>query len=136
MALQIQPATKFRQFARVCLWGTEKTGKTHTALMLATALAGENGRVGVISSEYGSSQLLAYRFPHDIIDLTEALEHNGVPVANAFAPTRYEQAFKMFLDAGYTAIVFDSLSHVWMGEGGILELVDKHGNKSFSDGWG
>lgn len=135
MALQIEPAEKFRQFAHVCIWGTEKTGKTHTALTFATALAGEDGRVGVISSEHGSSRLLAHRFPHEIIDLTEANRNNGKPVPNAFAPGRYEEALKMFVDAGYKAIVVDSLSHAWAGQGGLLEVVGKF-NNTFSDGWG
>src|SRR5579864_2600360 len=107
MALQIEPATQFRQFARVCIWGTEKTGKTHTALTFAAALAGPDGRVGVISSEHGSSRLLSRRFPHEIIDLTEANRNSGKPVPNAFAPSRYEEALKMFVDAGYSAIVID-----------------------------
>jgi hypothetical protein len=135
MPLQIKPAEKFKQYARVCLWGTPKAGKSHTALALATALAGEDGQVGVISSEFGSTKLLAHKFPHEIIDLSEADENNGVPVKDAFSPQRYEQALKMFVEAGYKAIVIDSLSHAWAGSGGLLEAVGKHKN-TFSDGWG
>lgn len=135
MPLQIKSAEKHKQYARVCLWGVEKSGKTHTALMLAEALAGENGKVGVISSEYGSSKLLSHKFPHEIIDLSEADENNGVPVKNAFAPQRYEQAVNMLVEAGYKAIVIDSLSHAWDGEGGMLEAVSKKGGNTFSDGW-
>jgi hypothetical protein len=134
MPLQIKSAEKFKQHARVCLWGTPKAGKTHTALVLATALAGEGGKVGVISSEYASSKLLAHKFPHDIIDLSEADEH-GVPVKNPFSPQRYEEALKLFTQNGYKAIVIDSLSHSWAGEGGTLEAVDKAGRNSFTDGW-
>jgi hypothetical protein len=133
--LTIKPAQKVRQFARVCLWGTPKSGKTHTALMLATTLAGEGGKVGVISSEYGSSKLLSAEFPHDIIDLSEADENNGVPIKGAFSPQRYEQALKLFVEAGYKAIVIDSMSHSWAGDGGILEAVGKSKN-TYSDGWG
>lgn len=133
--LQIKPATKFRQFAKVCIWGTPKAGKSHTALALATAMAGENGKVGVISSEFGSTKLLAHKFPHDIIDLSEADEHDGVPVPNAFSPQRYEMALKMLIESGYAAIVIDSLSHSWAGNGGLLEAVGRHKN-TFSDGWG
>ena len=46
-----------------------------------------------------------------------------------------EEAVKMFVDAGYSAIVIDSLSHAWAGIGGLLEVVGKFSNK-FSDGWG
>lgn len=133
--LTIKSAQKFKQFAKVCIWGVPKAGKSHTALALATAMAGENGKVGVISSEFGSTKLLAHKFPHDIIDLSEADEHDGVPVPNAFSPQRYEMALKMLIESGYAAIVIDSLSHSWAGSGGLLESVGKHKN-TFSDGWG
>jgi AAA domain len=141
MALQIKKAQKFKIPARVCIWGIEKSGKTHSALSLATALAqretpeGEEVKVGVISSEYASSQLLQHRFPHEIVNLAEVDEHGNL-VKNAFSPARYEEAIKLFTHAGYQAIVIDSLSHVWEGEGGILEAVSKKGSNSFNDGWG
>lgn len=132
MGLTIVPAEKIKQYARVCLWGVEKSGKTHTALMLATALAGEGGKVVVISSEYGSSKLLSRKFPHDIVDLTAPDEFGNAP-KNPFAPERYEEAIKLCVKAGYQAIVIDSLSHSWAGEGGTLQAVGKAG---FTDGWG
>jgi len=141
MALKIERAKKFKFPARVCIWGTEKQGKTHAALALATALAeretpdGEEVLVGVISSEFASSQLLQPRFPHDIVNLAET-DENGNLVPKAFSPARYEEAIKLFLQSGYKAIVIDSLSHVWEGEGGILETVSKKGGNSFNDGWG
>jgi len=133
--LIIQKAQKFRLPARVCIWGTQKAGKTHAGLSLATALAGESGKVGVISSEYASSQLLQHRFPHDIINLAEVDENSNL-VKDAFSPARYEEAIRLFTRAGYSVIVIDSLSHVWEGEGGILESVNKPGQNTFSDGWG
>lgn len=135
--LQIQPAEKYQQFARVCLWGTQKVGKSHGALALATALAGEDGRVGVISSEYASTQLLKHRFPHDIVNLAEVDENSNL-VKGAFAPERYEEAIRLFTSARYDVIVIDSLSHVWEGEGGLLESVAStpQGKSNFDDGWG
>jgi hypothetical protein len=134
MVLQIQPATKFKSPARVCIWGTQKVGKTHGALALATALAGEDGKVGVISSEYASSQLLQHRFPHDIVNLAEVDENSNL-VPGAFSAARYEEAIKLFTQARYDVIIIDSLSHVWEGEGGLLEAVNKPGQNTFDDGW-
>jgi hypothetical protein len=133
--LQIKPATKFKQYARVVFWGVEKSGKTHAALALATKLAGENGKVGVISSEYASSQLLQSRFPHDIVDLAEVDEQGNI-AKDAFSPKRYEEAIKLFVQAGYQVIVIDSLSHLWEGEGGILDAVNSRKGNTFNDGWG
>ena len=135
MGLLIRPAQKFQQYARVCLWGVPKAGKTHSALAIATTLAGKSGKVGVISSEYGSSALLARKFPHDIIDLT--VDETGNLVRDPFSPKRYEEAIRLFVEAGYPVIIIDSLSHAWEGQGGVLEFVDRAaGNKStFTDGW-
>jgi len=133
--LQIKPATKFKQFARVVFWGVEKSGKTHAALSLATRLAGETGKIGVISSEYASSQFLQHRFPHDIIDLTE-VDSQGNIARNAFSAARYEEAIKLFVKDGYSVIVIDSLSHLWEGEGGILDAVNSRRGNTFNDGWG
>ena len=133
MTLQIKPAQKFKRWARVCFWGCSKQGKTHAALAIATAMVGRQGRVGVISSEYGSSNLLAGKFPHDIIDL--ATDEYGNEVKNPFAPARYEEALRLFVEHDYQAIVIDSLSHAWEGEGGVLEKVNEKKN-TFSDGWG
>lgn len=129
----IKPAQKVRQHARICLWGTEKAGKTHAALELATSLVGDGGKIGVISSERGSSSLLAWKFPHDIIDLT--VDDGNNPVRNPYTPKRYEEALQTFARAGYQAIIVDSLSHVWEGEGGFLEFVDGKSGDKFTSGW-
>lgn len=134
MAMIIKPAQKLRQHARVCLWGIEKAGKTHAALELASSLVGENGKIGVISSERGSSSLLAWKFPHGIIDLT--VDEGGNPVRNPFTPKRYEEALQTFVQAGYQAIIVDSLSHLWEGEGGMLEFVGSQSGDTFTSGWG
>jgi hypothetical protein len=132
MVMVIKDALKVQQHARVCFWGVEKSGKTHAALELATALVGKGGKIGVISSERGSSSLLARKFPHHLIDLS--IDEGNNPVRNPFSPKRYEEALLTFVDAGYQVIIVDSLSHLWEGEGGILETVQKNGGE-FQDGW-
>jgi hypothetical protein len=134
MVMIIKQAQKLRQNARVCLWGIEKAGKTHAALELATSLVGAGGKIGVISSERGSSSLLAWKFPHDIIDLT--VDEGNNPIRNPFAPKRYEEALQTFVQAGYQAIIVDSLSHLWEGEGGMLEIVGSQSGDTFTSGWG
>jgi AAA domain len=133
MGLVIKAAEKHRQWAHICFWGPPKAGKTHSALAIATAIVGPGGKVGVVSSEFGSSALLSKKFPHDIIDLT--VDEYGNKVAKPFTPERYEEAIKLFIENGYGAVVIDSLSHAWEAEGGVLERVNSTKN-SFSDGWG
>lgn len=133
MVMAIKPAEKIKQYARICFWGIEKAGKTHAALDLARSLVGPNGKVGVISSERGSSGLLAWKFPHDIIDLT--VDEGNNPIRNPYTTKRYEEAIHTFVNAGYQAIIVDSLSHLWEGEGGVLEFVDGQSGDKFTSGW-
>ncbi len=133
MGLIIRQAEKFKQHARVCFWGPPKAGKTYSALAIASAIVGPDGKVGVVSSEYGSSALLSKKFPHDIIDLT--VDEYGNKVLKPFTPERYEEAIRIFIENGYGAVVVDSLSHGWEAEGGVLERVNATRN-TFTDGWG
>lgn len=136
MPLVIEEAQKIKQYARICLWGVEKSGKTHTALTLATAFD-PTGKIGVISAEHGSSALLAGEFPHTIINLTKR-DVNGKAPVDPFSVKRYEEALNLFIENKYKVIIIDSLSHLWNGEGGLLEAVGKAGSKTFStdSGWG
>src|SRR2546430_1905970 len=136
MVLKIEKATKFKIPAKVLIWGTEKSGKTHSALGLATALAereGEEVLVGVVNSEpTSSSQLLQPTFPHDMVNLVEYDRH-GQLVPGCYTPQRYEEAIKLFLKNGYKAIVIDSMSHCWQE---VLNMVQARGGNTFNDGWG
>jgi hypothetical protein len=134
MGFSIRDAEKYKQYARVCFWGSPKSGKTHAALAIARGLVGPDALVGVISSEYGSSALLARKFPHKILDLSVD-EHNNKIKKDPFSCKRYEEAIAFLLELGCEAIVIDSISHAWEGEGGILQNVNANKN-TFSDGWG
>ena len=56
-------AVRSNQPLRVCLAGTGGTGKTMTSLLAARALAGPEGKVGIIDTEQGSSHFYADRIP-------------------------------------------------------------------------
>jgi hypothetical protein len=133
MGFAIRDAEKYRQYARVCFWGSPKSGKTHGALAIARGLVGPDALVGVISSEYGSSALLSRKFPHKILDLS--LDENNNKVKDPFSCKRYEEAIAFLLELGCEAIVIDSISHAWEGEGGVLQNVNANTN-TFTDGWG
>lgn len=108
-----QKATRATVKARVALTGPSGSGKTMTALALATGLA-EGGRVACIDTEQGSASMYGEMFDFDVLEL-------GPP----FAPHRYMQAVNEAVRAGYAAVVIDSTSHAWSGEGGVLSIVDR-----------
>lgn len=117
------PAQREQVKARVALSGVAGSGKTYTALMLATNLA---EKVAGIDTERG-----------------RMLEHKGRFRFDHFAPSRFDPRDLTRLLAiaganGYGAVVIDSFSHYWMGSGGALEFVDAHENAKggkFSAGW-
>jgi hypothetical protein len=119
-------ATKAQAKARVALIGPAGSGNTYTAMVLAKTLAGD-GRFAVIDSERGSAAKYSDDFDFDVCEL------------ETFEPLTYVKAIESAEDAGYAAIVIDSLSHAWSGIGGALEQVDKAKDRSNSknsfDAW-
>ncbi len=114
-------ATKKKQKARVALTGPAKAGKTRMALSIAKYLG---KRVAVIDTERGSASKYAGEdFAPSEFDTAEL---------KTYSPAEYRKAMKEA--AEYDVLVIDSLSHAWMGEGGLLDQKDKKGGNSF-DAW-
>lgn len=109
-------ATKKQAKLRLAIIGSSGSGKTYTALSIATGL----GKTAVIDTERGSASKYADQFDFDVLELTE------------YNPQKYIDAIKAAADNGYEAIVIDSLSHAWNAQGGVLELVDKAAARSQS----
>lgn len=112
-------ATKAQAKLRLALAGPAGAGKTFTALTLATHLA-QGGPVGVIDTERGSASKYADRFTFDVLEL------------QTFDPESYIAAIRDAEKAGIVVLVIDSLSHAWMGKGGVLEIVDNAAKRSQS----
>lgn len=102
-------AQKSASFLRMGLAGPSGSGKTYTSLLLASYLAGDRG-IAVIDTERGSASKYSDIFTFDVLELDN------------FHPDHYIEAIRAAQDAGYGALVIDSLSHAWNGTGGLLEL--------------
>lgn len=118
-----QPSAREQVKARIALTGPAGSGKTYTALTLATHLA---EKVAVVDTEHGRA--LEYRDRFTFRHLAPS----------SFDPRTLTTYLAAAAEHGYGAIIIDSLSHYWMGTGGALEFVDTHdkapGGK-FSAGW-
>lgn len=116
------PATKTQARLRLALIGVSGSGKTYSALAIATALG---KRVAVIDSEHGSaSKYAGDPFVFDTLALS------------SYHPSRYIDAIRAAETAGYDVVIIDSLSHVWVGKDGELDLKDRassrQGENSFT----
>ena len=116
-----QKATKQQIKARIGLAGPTGSGKTWTALEMATVLAeASDGRIAVVDTERRSASLYADRFDFDAMAMDPPYE-----------PQRCADALRAAEANGYTVAVIDSLTHFWQGEGGTLDIVDAVAQKSY-----
>ena len=118
MKIEFTPAVRRKTKARVALCGPSGSGKTYTALAFAHVFA--PGSVALIDTEKESA------------DGYEGL--NGWHWVS-FKPATYEpevlvDALAAAAAAGIECVVIDSLSHFWMGTGGMLEQVDNSAKRS------
>lgn len=117
MKKTFQKATRQKAKLRLALIGASGSGKTYTALAIATNLG---KRVAVIDTERGSASKYAGTFEFDVLE------------PDTFEPQQYIDALHAAAEAGYDVVVIDSLSHAWMGKGGALEQVDNAAKRSQS----
>lgn len=127
---------------RMTLCGPAGSGKSYTALRIASALAhfikrdtGKDARIAAIDTEHGS---LA-KYAGTVEDGLEPWDWSNIDLDD-FSPTTYTSLVKAAEDAGYDILVIDSLTHAWTGAGGALEQVDRlkaasRSGNAFTDGW-
>lgn len=118
----------------MALTGPTGGGKTYTALSFATEIAKiTGGRVAVLDTENRRSDLMTGVFDFDAMYLT-----------TDFSVEKYVAAIKEACTAkdesglrAYNVMVVDSLTHAWVGPGGVLDKVNNSGGSNkFTDGWG
>lgn len=118
--MQIRKAERKKAKLRLGISGSSGSGKTWSALEIAT---GMGGKIGLIDTEAGRAELYGSDFNYDVIRIDAP-----------YSPDRYIAAIKTFESNGYDILIIDSLSHAWVGEGGVLSIVDKAGGQ-FQNGW-
>ncbi|MBN7759327.1 AAA family ATPase [Nitratireductor aquimarinus] len=112
--MKIERAVREKTFTLTSIAGPSGAGKTYSALLYARGLVGPDGKIGFIDTENKRSRFYAdVAGGFDVIDLDPP-----------FTSQRYIEAINAFEDAGYTAIIIDSISHEWEGSGGVLEQAE------------
>lgn len=105
------PATFTDIYLKIGVSGLSGTGKSYTALRVASAMfPGE--RIAVIDTE-DKIRKYSREFPINPAILKD------------FHPDRFVALIKQAIQYGYKVLVIDTISHSWMGKGGLLSLADK-----------
>lgn len=108
-AFQFIPAKREQVGLIIGMIGGTGSGKTYSAMRLATGLS-QGKPFAVIDTEAGRAKHYADQFKFDHGDLKPP-----------FRPDAYTGAIMAADAAGYPVIVVDSMSHVWSGDGGVLD---------------
>lgn len=100
--------------ALVAICGVSGSGKTYTAIQIASGMVSDNSKIGFLDTENKRGSLYA-----DILKTPFLIGDLYAP----FSPTRYAQAIKEFQEAGTEVLIIDSVSHEWEGEGGCDDIA-------------
>lgn len=111
--LLFTPAVRRNVPLLIGLAGSSGSGKTFSAMCLAEGLSG-GSPFAVIDTESGRALHYADRFKFDHAD-----------VAAPFRPDAYLDAILAADAAKYPVILVDSMSHVWAGEGGVVDWQEE-----------
>lgn len=90
--------------------GTTGSGKTETALRLATGMAGDNFAVLDSENKRALNKKSRYRFRH-------------YDMQPPYTPEAYHEAIAAAVKAGFRAVVVDSFSAEWDDEGGLHDIA-------------
>lgn len=123
MSFVFKPAIRESVGLLIGLAGASGSGKTFSAMRLASGISG-NKPFCVIDTEAGRAKHYADQFKFDHGDLSPP-----------FRPDAYADAIHAADKAGYPVIVVDSMSHVWAGDGGVLDWHEQELDRMAGDDW-
>jgi len=113
---KFKKAVRTQRPLRMAMFGPSNSGKTWTSLMIATELAGPNGKIALIDTERSSASIYA-KDP----ETGNGFEFDAAPLTS-YAHTDYTDLIGQASD--YDVLIVDSISHAWEGKGGILDVVE------------
>lgn len=116
--IEIRKAQRAKAPLKISLAGAPGSGKSVSSLLMARGMASSWDKIAVIDTENGSADLNSHRGDYNVITLTAP-----------FTPDKYIEAIKACEQAGMEVIIIDSCTHVWSGQGGLLEYNSQLGGR-------
>jgi hypothetical protein len=114
----LQTAERKRAKLRLNIASPSGFGKTYSALLIAFGITEDWQKIAVIDTENDSASLYAHLGNFKTLKLEPP-----------YSPDRYIQAISICEQAGIEAIIIDSITHVWKGQGGLLEYQNSLGGR-------
>ena len=117
-------------------FGQSAGGKSVTACICAVGLVGPKAKIGILDTEQKRSGLAT-----DIVKKWAFEKYGHTPefvvvhLSPPFHPLKYVAGFRKLQDEGCKAILCDSITHSWSGEGGYLDLKEEALERMAGDDW-
>ena len=118
--MELRQSQRKQAKIKMALEGCSGSGKTYSALLLASGMTSWN-KIAVIDSENGSADLYAHLGNYNVLAMQAP-----------FTPEKYIQAIEVCEKAGMVVVIIDSISHVWEN---LLEFHAGLQGNSFAN-WG
>ena len=99
---------------RIALAGPSQSGKTFSAMLLATGLTAPGEGFLMLDTE--DTRGLHY---------TDQFEFEHKTLREPFHPDKFSDGVALAAERGFETVLIDSFSHEWMGTGGVLEMAEK-----------
>lgn len=134
--IQLQKAKRTLAKVKLAIGGPSGSGKTMSSLLLAFGLvkaAHPNwtdaecwDKICIIDTENGSASL----YVDKPVGAYRTGEYYTIPMEPPYDFEKYENSIRAAENAGMEVVIIDSLTHVWIGEGGALDMQAKAAQRS------
>lgn len=116
--MKLQQTQRLYVKLRLGISGASGFGKTYSALQLAYGMTNDWSKIAVIDTENASACLYSDLGDFNVLNLN-----------SPYSPERYIKAINICEEANMEAIIIDSVSHEWQGEGGCLQIHEQLGGE-------
>jgi hypothetical protein len=134
--LELKKAQRSNAFLKLGLSGASGSGKTLGALLVAYGLMKQRysnesdafrwGKIAIIDTENGSGEL----YVGSEVAGIKVGEYNAITLKAPFEADKYTQAIQLCEDNGLEVCIIDSTTHLWNGEGGLLQQQNDAAKRS------
>lgn len=118
--MNFKKANRTTTRASIAIQGCSGTGKTVSALKLAYLMCGNYEKIGIIDTS-GQSHLYSNLGNYNVLNLEPP-----------FGPESFIESISKAEEMGYDIIIVDTISDLYDGEGGILEIQNNISGNSYA----